>query len=177
MTNQRFHPVSAIMHWVMFVLIAAALAAIEIRGDIPKGDPLRDTLRNWHMLAGQLVFLCLLVRIAARIRYPAPPALPAPRWQTGSAHLVHGVLYLLMLAIPVTGVLFYQAGGREVNFFGMVLPVLIAPNPDLKQNIREFHELMGNAVYVVVGIHILGALYHQFIQKDGTLLRMLPWKK
>jgi len=177
MQTTRYHPLSAALHWLMFILIAVALVAIQVREEIPKGEPLRDTLKSVHMLAGQLVFLFVLVRLALRLALKAPAALPGPRWQTGSAHLVHLVLYLMMLGLPLSGVLFYQAGGRDVSFFGMLLPQLIAPNPELKSSIKEIHETVGEAIYFVVGFHVLAALWHHFIVKDGTMLRMLPWKK
>ena len=175
MQRNRYHPSSVFFHWVIFLLFVIALAVIEYRDDIPKGEPLRDTLRTVHMMAGQLVFLFALFRIAARIRFGAPASLPAPRWQIGGAHAVHGLLYLIMFALPITGVLFTQAGNKEVAFFSWVLPTLISPNPALKSSIKEIHELLGNAVYFLVGLHILGALWHYFITKDQTLQRMLPF--
>lgn len=172
MSKITYHPLSKSLHWIMFILIALALAVIEVRGDIPKGDPLRDSLKNWHMLAGQLVFLFVIVRVLARFSFNAPPAISGPRWQTASAHAVHGLLYLVMFALPISGVLFYQAAGKEVEFLGWILPQLIVPDPALKSSIKEIHETMGNAVYFLVGIHVLGAIYHHFIVKDDTLRRM-----
>ena len=177
MSTQRYHPISAALHWIMFILIATALAAIEIKGEFPKGNDMRATMQTVHILAGQLVFLFLLVRLAARISFKVPSALPMPKWQTGLAHLVHTLLYVMMLALPLSGILIYQAAGKDVSFFGMLLPQLISPDKDLKHNAHEIHELMGNAIYFVVGAHILAALWHQLIVKDGIMLRMLPWKK
>jgi cytochrome b561 len=51
MGKMTYHPLSKFLHWIMFILIALALAVMEVRGDIPKGDPLRDNLRNRHILA------------------------------------------------------------------------------------------------------------------------------
>ncbi|MFZ6748287.1 cytochrome b [Undibacterium sp. Ren11W] len=176
MNKIYYHPVSRSLHWIMFILIAVALALIEVRGEIPKGNPLRDSLKSWHMLAGQLVFLFVIVRVLARLRFSAPPALPGGRWQTAGAHAMHGLLYLIMFALPISGVVFYQAAGKEVEFLGWILPQLVAPDPVLKGNIKEIHETMGNVVYFLVGIHVLGALYHHFIVKDDTLKRMLSGK-
>ncbi|WP_050462576.1 cytochrome b [Herbaspirillum autotrophicum] len=173
MTRTHYHPASIFLHWFIFLLFVIALATIEYRGEVPKGDPLRDTLKTVHMLAGQLVFLALLLRVAARFRFGVPPEVAGPRWQTWSAGVVHGLLYLTMLALPVTGVLFTQAGGKDVSFFGLTLPHLIAASPDLKTSIKAVHEFIGNAVYYLVGLHVLGALWHHLILKDGTLRRML----
>jgi cytochrome b561 len=173
MNQTRYHPATIFFHWVIFLLFVVALAAIEYRGYLPKGDPLKDSIVNIHMLAGQLVFLFVLFRAAARFRFRAPAALSGPRWQTWAAHGVHGLLYLMMFGLPITGVLFNQAGGWDVNFFGWVLPQLIAPNKELGDTLHGIHEWIGNAVYYLVGLHILGALWHHFALKDGTLRRML----
>ena len=171
-TPNRYHPISVFLHWLIFLLFSAALGFIEYRGYLPKGDLLKKTLRNWHMLAGQLAFLFVLLRIMARLKFAAPAAVSGAHWQTLSAKVTHGLLYAVMLALPVSGVLFTQAGGKEVQFFGLVLPTLIAPDAALKTNIRYLHEWVGNAIYFLVGLHVLGALWHQWIKKDGLMNRM-----
>ena len=172
MTPNRYHPTTVFFHWLIFVLFAAALAFIEYRGYLPKGDLLKKSLRNWHMLAGQLAFLFVLFRVVARLRFAAPAAVSGPRWQALSAKAVHGLLYAVMFALPISGVLFTQAGGREVEFFGWVWPTLIAPDAGLKASIKDLHGLFGNAVYFLVGLHVLGALWHQWVLKEAVLNRM-----
>ncbi|MGC8011130.1 cytochrome b, partial [Salmonella enterica] len=76
-----YHPLYAALHWLMFILFVVALATIEYRDDIPKGDPLRDLLRTVHMHAGQLVLIFVVVRLIARKLLGVPPELPLPRLQ------------------------------------------------------------------------------------------------
>jgi cytochrome b561 len=173
MKPDRYHPASIFFHWVIFLLFVAALAAIEYRGYVPKGDPLRDALRAIHVLAGQLIFLFVLFRVAARLRFGAPPTASGPRWQGRAAQAVHGLLYMVMFALPITGVLFNQAGGREVVFFDWALPQLIEPDKALRSTLHSIHVWIGNALYYLAGLHILGALWHHFALKDNTLRRML----
>jgi len=160
----------------MFLLFVVALAAIEYREDVPKGDPLRNILKSVHMHAGQLVFLFVLLRVFARWRYAAPAHIASPRWQTLAASALHLLLYFVMFALPISGILFTQAGGRDVVFFGWTLPHLIAVNDDWHDNIQDVHEFLGNAVYYLVGIHIAAALWHQWVRKDAILRRM-SWRK
>lgn len=174
MKTERYHPASIFFHWAIFLLIASALALIEYRGYVPKGDEMRNTLRNWHMLAGQTVLWLVVLRVAARFFFGAPSLTPGPRWQVASAHLVHALLYILMFALPITGILFNQAAGREVAYFGLTLPQFIGPDKPLGRTLHDLHELLGNAVYYVAGLHILGALWHQFVRKDDALRRMWP---
>ncbi|WP_034303756.1 cytochrome b [Herbaspirillum sp. RV1423] len=169
---KTYHPASVFLHWLIFLLFVVALAAIEFRGEVPKGMPLRNTLKTVHMMAGQFVLLFLLFRVAARWRFGVPEDIAGPRWQIRSAQVVHLLLYAVMLALPVTGILFTQAGDKDVMFFGMAWPRFIAPNPDLKDTLEGVHELLGNAVYFLVGLHVAGALWHHFVRRDHIFQRM-----
>jgi len=148
------------------------LAAIELRDGVPKGTPLRATLKTVHMMAGQLVFLFALFRLAARWRFGVPVHLDGPQWQTRAAGAMHLLLYVVMFAIPVTGVLFTQADGKDVLFFSLALPRLIGENPDLSDTIQGIHELLGNSLYYLVGLHVAGALWHHFVRHDHIFQRM-----
>ena len=175
MNKDRYHPLSVLLHWLIFLLFVVALAVIEYRGDLPKGDPWRDTLRTIHMHAGQFVLLLVTLRVLTRWRYGVPAELAAPQWQRLGVTAMHLLLYVIMFALPLSGILFTQAGGRDVVFFSWTLPPLIAPNPDLRGPIRAVHEFMGNAVYYLVGLHIAGALFHQFVRKD-RIFRRMSWR-
>lgn len=169
---KKYHPTSVFLHWLIFLLIVVALAAIEFRGEVPKGTPLRATLKTVHMMAGQLVFLFVLFRLAARWRFGVPAALDAPQWQTRAAGIMHFLLYLAMFALPITGILFTQAEGKEVMFFGLTLPHVIGQNAALSDTLQDIHELIGNTVYFLVGLHVAGALWHHFVQRDQIFQRM-----
>lgn len=171
MIRRRYHPASISLHWLMFLLFAIALSCIELRGFTAKGTPLRDLLRNWHVDAGLLVLIFAFVRIAARIGFGGPAPLGQPL-QAKAASALHGVLYLVMFLLPITGMVFVQAGGRDVALFGMTLPHLVAADPALRGTVKEVHEFLGNSVYFLVGVHALAALWHHFVVKDETLLRM-----
>lgn len=172
MQRQHYHPLSISLHWLIFLLFAIALVVIEYRDGIPKGVPLRDLLRTVHMHAGQLILLSALIRLLVRLRYGVPVELSSSGMQRLAAHAVHILLYGLMFALPLTGILFTQAGDREVIFFGLQLPRLIGASPDLYRVLKQCHAFMGNAIYVLVSLHIAGALWHQFIDKAPILQRM-----
>jgi cytochrome b561 len=171
MIRRQYHPLSIALHWLMFVLFAVALACIELRGWSGKESPWHTWLRNWHIDAGLLVLLFAVVRIGARLRLGGPQAIGSPL-QAKLAHALHGLLYLVMLLLPLTGIVFSQMGGRSVELFGWALPQLVSPDPALRGVVKELHELLGNAVYFLVGAHALAALWHHFVLKDETLNRM-----
>jgi cytochrome b561 len=171
MIRRQYHPISIALHWLLFLLFAVALSCIELRGWTAKSSPWHNLLRSWHIDAGLLVVLFAIVRVGARLRFGSPEVI-GTALQAKGVHALHGLLYLLMFLLPITGVLFTQMGGRDVALFGWVLPHFVAPNPGLRAQIKDFHELMGNAVYFLVGVHALAALWHHFVLKDETLLRM-----
>lgn len=164
------------LHWVMFILFAIALIAIGYRETVPKdgGQALRDTLRAIHITAGLSVFVLAFFRLGIRLTAGVPPILGESRLQRLAAEAMHWALYAVMFALPITGIVFSQAGGRTVAFLGLALPQMIAPDPALRSVVREIHEFLGGSVYILVGLHAAGALWHHFVVKDDTLRRMKP---
>lgn len=173
MTSRRLNPRAIFLHWLIFLLFVTALTGIEYRDILPAGDPLKRSLRYVHILTGQLIFLFSVLRLFIRFKYPVPPATHGSRWMAWSAHAVHGMLYVVMFAQPVTGVLFMQAGDKEVAFLGWVLPKLIASDPVVHFSLKEIHQLVGNTFYLLALTHAMGALWHHFILKDSSLRNML----
>jgi cytochrome b561 len=87
----------------------------------------------------------------------------------------HALLYLLMLALPLIGVLMSNAAGRPILFWTLfTLPALIGPDPALAKTLKGAHEILADGILILVGLHVIAALYHQYILKDGTLQRMTP---
>jgi superoxide oxidase len=116
----------------------------------------------------------VIVRIGARLKYPAP-ADPAG---TGLTRLLskagHLALYLLMIAMPLAGWVILSAEGKAVPFFGLELPPLVTENKDLAGQVEDLHKLRGTIGYWLIGLHALAALAHHHLLKDGTMKRMLP---
>lgn len=159
----------------MLLLIAAAYACIELKGNFPKGSDTRELLKQWHFMLGLSVFALVWLRLLARLIAPTPriePALPA--WQAIPAQLMHAALYALMIGAPLAGWLILSAAGKPIPFFGLELPALIGPNKELAGQIKELHELAGTAGYWLIGLHAAAGLYHHYVARDNTLKRMLP---
>ena len=161
------------LHWLMAVLLIGLLALGFYMHDLPL-SPEKLKLYAWHKWAGVSAFLLVLVRLAWRIGHP-PPALPASmsRPMQLAAHAGHGLLYVLMIAIPLTGWLMSSAKGFQTVWFG-VLPI-----PDLLGKDKETGELLAlvhqrlNLLFVALILgHVGAALKHHFIDKDGLLDRM-----
>ena len=89
-----------------------------------------------------------------------------------SAHAMHWLLYLLMLGMPVLGVLALAWSGKPIAFLGASWTLPLTINVPLSRSIKEIHEAGANLVFAAVGLHAVAALWHQFIVKDGLLMRM-----
>jgi len=177
MSQLNRYPSAAIfMHWLMLILLAGAYAMIELHDEFPDGSPTYELLETWHYMLGLTVFVLVGLRLVLRSRYTAPPIYPLPpAWQHRLSRLVHGLLYALMIGMPIGGWLMLSAKGETIPLYGLTLPALVTPNEDLAELIEEIHETIGLAGYYLIGLHALAALSHHYLIRDNTLQRMLPW--
>lgn len=174
-TTERYSTISISLHWLMFVLIAAGYAFIELRELFPKGSEPRDAMKSLHFMLGLSVLLLVIPRLIIRALGATPRIVPEPAaWQHTLAKLAHLALYVFMLVMPMLGWLLLSAAGKPIPFFGLHLPALVSENKDLAEWIKEIHETIGEIGYYLIGLHVLAALFHHFFQHDNTLTRMLP---
>ncbi len=172
---ERWHPLHKGLHWLTLALIIAAWAAVELHEQFAKGSSWREWWKLMHFTIGFSVLLTVTVRLYVRARHPRP-ALIASRWQALASKAVHALLYLVILAMPLTGMGMRQLAGKDTELFWLFeLPQIIAINTDLAKQVAWIHkEFLWNSLLVLVVIHMAGALWHHFIDKDDTLRRMLP---
>jgi cytochrome b561 len=176
-TTTRYPTVSIILHWAMFLLIAAVYAAIELREFFPKGSGIREGFKTWHFMLGLTVLALVLVRISVRVLTSSPPIVPTPpKWQKLASRAIHVALYALMVGMPLAGWIILSAKGVPVPFYGAELPALITPDKALGERIKEIHETAGTVGYWLIGLHAAAALAHHYFWKDNTLQRMLASK-
>jgi cytochrome b561 len=175
MTAPRYTATAIALHWLMAALILGIFAVGIYMSDLPL-SPMKLKIYSWHKWAGVTAFLLLVVRLAWRARHQPPP-LPAsmPRWQQLAAHGGHALLYLLMIAIPLTGWLMSSAKGFQTVYFGVLpIPDLLAKNKELGDTLREVHAALNFLMIAIVAGHAGAALKHHFIDRDDILTRMAP---
>ena len=176
-TGNHYHRASIALHWIMLALFVSVYATIELRVLFEKGTETREMMKNLHFMLGLSVFGLVWLRLAMRIKHPAPPIEPVPpASQEMLAKLAHVALYTLMIGMPLAGWLLLSAAGKPIPFFGLELPALIGKNKELAGQIKEVHEFVGTLGYFLIGAHAAAALFHHYIKRDNTLLRMLPGK-
>jgi cytochrome b561 len=177
MSKTQYHPLSILLHWLVLALIIAAFVAIELKGQFPKGSEPRELCKSIHGLFGQLIFIAMVLRLIVRFVYGVPkPLHPKPLFAS-LAKVMHWLMYALLLISPIFGMLYFQYGGKEIHFFGLVWPQLVTPNPEMKKLVEGIHEFMGNSLYFLIGFHALAGLWQHYVLKDDTLRRMLNKSK
>lgn len=82
------------------------------------------------------------------------------------------MLYAFMLGMPLIGWMVLSAAGKEIPFFGLVIPALIGPDETLSKQLKSLHETVGSFGYVLIGLHVVAAFFHQFVLKDNLMARM-----
>ena len=165
----RYSGVAMWFHWTIAALVIVNLV-IGVFHDAIGGLDI-------HKAIGITVLVLTAGRVAWRLGH-RPPPLPAhtPAWEKGAAHATHWTLYLLMIAMPVTGWLMVSgsASRRPLTWFGLFdIPYL--PVGEAAGGVgHEAHELLGWLMLALVVLHVAAALRHRLILRDGILARMAP---
>lgn len=172
----RYSVIAILLHWLIALLIVSAFALGVTMVDIPGITPAKLKYFSWHKWIGVSVLGLVCLRLLWRLTHAAPPyPLAMPEWQMTAAHGLHGLLYALMFAVPVSGYFYSLAAGVPVVYLGVFpLPVLIEPDPALKPILKQVHYALDMTMLAAVALHVAAALKHQFIDRDGVLRRMLP---
>lgn len=178
----RYTAVAKGLHW----LLALALVGIFWVGLYMVGlpfSPQKLKLINWHKWAGITILLLSALRLLWRLTH-RPPALPArvqaamPGWQRVAHHGTHFLMYALFFAVPLLGWAYSSAAGFPIVFLGLwQLPDFVAASPDLADALKPLHKLSAYAMAALVLVHVAAALKHQFFDRDGLMLRMLPGRR
>ncbi len=168
------------LHWIMAGLIVLNFILAEMAEDVSKEE--RSILMGNHKAIGITILLFTLVRIGWKLARPAPPPVDTLKaWEAALAKVTHGLFYVLMLAIPLAGWAASSAwgNGAPVDMFGIFgMPALpVEHGKEAAGLFGEIHETTAKLMFVLFILHVGAALKHQFIDRDGTLRRMVPWLK
>ena len=173
---ERFGTVAQSVHWLTVVLVLLAWVLGQI-GESLGSKAAEQTALFVHMSAGLAIIVLLGLRLVWRT-IDAPPA-PEPSklgWMVEkSAALTHALLYLLLIAVPVTGIVLQFARGRGIPLFGLgeIASPWVADRA-FSRPVKQVHEVLANALIVVALLHAGAALVHHWVFGDRTLVRMLP---
>ncbi|MEM7564132.1 MAG: cytochrome b/b6 domain-containing protein [Pseudomonadota bacterium] len=182
-STSSYNIVAITLHWMIALLIIGLLIAGNFMVRLEDTDPLRYVLTQWHKSLGVIVLLLVMVRIGWRLLH-RPPPLPETleSWEALAAHGTHLLLYVLMLAIPLSGWIMVSASPLEIPtllFNGVEWPHLppfesIADKAEISELFASLHEIFGWVLVAFLLAHVGAAFRHQWIKGDDVLQRMSP---
>lgn len=176
----RYSLGAILLHWLIAVLIVLNFIAAWISEDMPRTEA-QQVMAN-HKAIGLTILALTALRILWRVMHRPPPLAPTLKaWEAALANVTHTLFYLLLLAIPLAGWAMASSfgKGRPIGFFGWFeVPALPVGYDRMTSGIfHEVHETGATLLLALFALHVAAALKHQFLDRDGTLWRMLPGRR
>jgi cytochrome b561 len=170
----RYGPTAKAFHWAVVILLLVQAPLGWIMHGLRRAQP-PDTPLTVHVTIGMVILALIVLRFLWRLSHPVAPESDLPGWQRVSSEWVHWLLYLVVLLTTLTGWLLDSAQGTDAAFIGGVaLPRLVPEGSALGQAIGRWHATMVWALVALFSLHVLAALVHYFVYRDGVMQRMLP---
>lgn len=180
LATARYSRGAIALHWIIAALIVLNFTLAWVAEELP--DEQRYALIGNHKAIGIIVLLLTVLRIVWRLTHKPPPLVETLKaWEAALSKVTHVLIYGLMLAIPLAGWGYSSAygKGKPVSIFGLFdFPALpVASDKPTVGMFGELHEITTTIMLVLLALHLGAALKHHFIDKDGTVRRMVPWLK
>ena len=173
-TAGRYDRIAVSFHWIVGLGILAQLVFGWTLDQFTRGTPERALAINLHKSTGIVLALLVVLRVLWRLGH-RPPAYP-PRLGTRQLQLArvgHGLLYVCMVAMPLSGYLASNFSKHGIKFFNQFpLPPWGPDDKDVYAVLNGTHDVLGLVFSLLVAAHILAALHHALVARDGMLARM-----
>jgi len=174
-TDKQYGSMAKWLHWISAVLIVGML----ILGYFVRTGPEATfgILIAYHKFFAVILFVVMLFRVIWRWANPTPSLSGMPRHQAIAAHINHWLLYLCIFVMLFAGWFMTSFGGHPMDIFGMNLALPLTINKPVSHLFGSIHYWTSWVLFCLIILHILAALFHQFILRDKLVNRMLPQKK
>jgi cytochrome b561 len=171
--TERYGAGAIAFHWTAAVLLIIVGTLGLLHDSWP--DETQAFWINVHALCGLALLILTLGRFAWRVRH-TPPALPEGTGELSRrlSAPVHLALYLLLVVTPILGVVTFIWHGRAFDLGLFRIDFHVKSNKAIFHPTEDIHGYLAYAVFALVGVHVLAALWHQFVLRDGLLRRMWP---
>ena len=174
---ERWGGVAKLLHWSIALLIIGLAVVGLLMGELPN-SLFKLQVYALHKSVGLTVLALVIIRLIWRLSGRRPPyPRDIPLWQQRLSSLTHGLMYLVMFGMPLSGWLYNSASNFPLRWFGLVsVPSLSGPDRELKHLAHEMHEIGFYVLAALFTVHVGAALHHHYFKRDATLTRMLPSK-
>jgi cytochrome b561 len=171
----RYGPVARGFHWTLALLIIGSIGLGWYVMSLSYYDRWYYTSLEWHKALGMAALVLGVLNVGRAIgsRAPAPLASMA-EWERQTTRVMHGVLFLMMVAVPLTGYVISTSAGDGIAIFGWFeVPAVLPKSEALRDVAVELHYYLAYGTAALVLLHVTAALKHQFVDRDDILSRML----
>lgn len=180
-SHQSYTSVAKLLHWLMALIILVS-AVIGLYGALflsygitPAETAWKARVITLHKDLATTVLFLIVARVLWRISHRPPALAGMSPFMAKAAHFGHLLLYVLMVLAPLSGWANSSASGHPIPVMGLFeIPRLMAKNDALAPTISMAHAWITYSLLAVIAGHILFALKHQWLDKDGTLQAMMP---
>ena len=172
-TDSTYGVVAKSFHWLLFLMLSFSIAMGNFLASLPKG-PEKMEMAGMHKSFGAIILTLIMLRLVWKLVNDSPQ-LPdgTTAGEAFSAKALHWVLYILMFAQPLSGIMMSQTAGIPVSFFGLFeFPVFLDKNPELAKTFLSIHGTVWIMLVIAVIGHVAAAMHHHFIKKDDVLKKM-----
>lgn len=166
---------AAVLHWAHAGLLCALFWIGLNMVDLPKGAE-RSAAYALHKSLGLIALLFIALRFAWRVHCPPPPHPALNAAERALVKTMHRLLYLLLALVPLTGFASVCFTSYPLAFFGVKLPKPGWPDSDLNALFGTLHKGLIATLALAVLLHLAAVVRHSLL-RDGTLGRMLPWRR
>lgn len=176
----RYNNVAVFIHWLTAILVVTQVWVGFTFHEMERG-PVRGEWFTWHKTIGATILVLALVRLAWRLMHKPPPFPPeVPRWERVAATWNHRLFYVLLIALPLTGLIAVSGGKDEATTGlagGLRLPLVPGVSEDAGDLSGGVHEILVWTTLTLVVLHVLAALKHQFFDHTRAEGRMPPFRE
>ncbi|HXK54911.1 MAG TPA: cytochrome b [Hyphomicrobiales bacterium] len=173
-SNSGYGWASIALHWAVFIAVATLFILGQQLDDLEPSSQAARAIRGLHVSIGMGAAVLILARFFWRLRRGVPANLEGTHLTDKLAMAVRIALLATLLVLIVTGPLNVWSGGRAIAFFDLfAIPSPMGRIEWLHEALEEIHEIAANALLPLVGLHVLGALKHLVLGRDGRFQAML----
>lgn len=167
----RYSRTAIVLHWLLAIVLTGT-TLIGWRMMWIEHQPGSETLFELHKSIGLVIAALVAVRILWRLTHRPEPLPAGPPWQARFATVSHASLYVLMVALPITGYVGACYSKAGVHWFGIATPQWTAPDHDTAERYLTAHAVLLWTTVALVVVHVAAALKHLLADKDGVFQRM-----
>jgi cytochrome b561 len=175
----RYRKIVMWIHWITALLVVTQVViGFTFHRVLERGTPERMEAFAWHKTLGATILVLALLRLAVRLLNPPPPY-PSnyPKWQRFLAVWNHRLFYILLIALPLTGLAAVSGRAEDGTvplLFGLSLPAI--PGIPAENDFGDVHVVLVFTTLALVVLHISAAFYNQFWSPTNVADRMWPFK-